>query len=145
MRKIFSPASLVLVAAVFSVSPSFALSDAEYTEMYRTSPYFKAADDELTQTWKQTTQVLSPKDKKSLLQEQRQWLRSERDEEAHALMRQGIRKDCAYAKAIKSRIASLRYAAYYATLSPADKASGNIKADSFFDDDSELPQECMRK
>ena len=145
MRKIFSPASLVLVAAVFSVSPSFALSDAEYTEMYRTSPYFKAADDELTQTWKQTTQELSPKDKKSLLQEQRQWLRSERDEEAHALMRQGIRKDCAYAKAIKSRIASLRYAAYYATLSPADKASGNIKADSFFDDDSELPQECMRK
>lgn len=47
MRKIFS---LVLVA-----SSAFALSDAEYTEMYRTSPYFKAADDALTQTWKETT------------------------------------------------------------------------------------------
>lgn len=145
MRKIFSLASLVLVGAVFSVSPAFALSDAEYTEMYRTSPYFKAADDELTQTWKETTQALSPKDKKSLLQEQRQWLRSERDEEAKALMRQGIRKDCAYAKANRSRIASLRAFAYNASLSPADKAAGNIKADSFFDDDSELPQECMRK
>ena len=142
MRKIFS---LVLVAAVFSGSSVFALSDAEYTEMYRTSPYFKAADDELTQTWKETAQVLSPKEKKSLLQEQRQWLRTERDEEARALMRQEIRKDCAYAKAIKSRIASLRYTAYYATLSPADKAAGNIKADSFFEDDSELPPECMKK
>lgn len=52
MRKIFS---LVLVTAVFSASSAFALSDAEYTEMYCTSPYFKAADDALTQTWKETT------------------------------------------------------------------------------------------
>ena len=145
MRTLFSLVSLVLVAALFSASSALALSDAEYTEMYRTSPYFKAADDELTQTWKETTRGLSPKDKKALLQEQRQWLRSERDEEAKALMRQGIRKDCAYAKANKSRIASLRAFAYYASLSPADKAAGNIKADGYFEDDSELPQECMRK
>lgn len=142
MRKIFF---LVLVVAVFSVPPAFALSDAEYTEMYRTSPYFKAADDALTQTWKETTRGLSPKDKKALLQEQRQWVRSGRDEEAQSLMRQGIRKDCAYAKANQSRIASLRAFAYYASLSPADKASGNIKADSFFEDDSDLPQECFKK
>lgn len=142
MRKIFCA---VVVVALFSVSPAFALSDAEYTEMYRASPYFRAADDELTQTWKETTHYLSPKDKKYLLQEQRQWLRSERDEEAMSLMRQGIRKDCAYARAIRSRISSLRAFAYNASLSPEDKAAGNIKADSFFDDDSELPQECMKK
>lgn len=134
----------VAMATLFSVSPVFALSDAEYTQMYGASPYFRSADDALTQTWKETTRQLSPKDKKYLLQEQRQWLRSERDEEAQALMRQGIRKDCAYAQAIKSRISSLKAFAYNASLSPEDKAAGRIKADSFFDDDSELPQECRK-
>ena len=141
MRKLFS---LVLAVALFPVSSALALSDAEYTELSRTSPYFRDADNDLTQTWKETTASLSPKDKKKLLQEQRQWLKSERDKEAQDLMRQGIRKDCAYAKAIRSRIASLRAFAYYASLSPADKAAGNVKADSFFEDDFEIPQECRQ-
>lgn len=134
----------VAMATLFSVSPVFALSDAEYTQMYRASPYFRAADDALTQTWKETTRQLSPKDKKYLLQEQRQWLRSERDEEAQSLMRQGIRKDCAYAQAIRSRIASLRAFAYNSALSQEDKDAGRIKADSFFEDETELPAECRK-
>lgn len=125
----------------------WALSEKEYKEMLASSPHFRDADKELAKTWTTVNKNIKGDDKKWLLEDQRNWIKSERDEDARELMERGFTKECAYAWAVKRRIGILRVFEYNANLSQEDKDAGRVRADDYYynEDEEKFPPECMRK
>ena len=80
-----------------------ALSDADYLQMKRDSPEYASAEQNLTRVWKDLKNSM-PQDKYYiLLQEQRDWIRAERDAFAAGYMRQGYSRVEAYTMATNDR------------------------------------------
>lgn len=143
LKKVF----VFMLLSVFSASSGMALSDAEYREMREKSKYFREADDELSRTWKEVNKNIPSSDKKWLLEDQRNWLKTERDEEARELMERGLTRNCAYARVAKRRTGNLRVYEYNANLSQEDKDAGRVRADDYYynEDEDQIPPECLRK
>ena len=101
MRKFLLALSLVFVCC----ANAFALSDNEYAQLMKNAA-FKRADQALSKAWKAAQTKLS-KNKNALdklRQDQREWIKNGRDEEAEALMDDnGWSKLKAYTEATKAR------------------------------------------
>ncbi len=107
MKRIFVCLAMALMVALGPVGTGYALSDAEYKEMFQTSDDFAITDMELTGTWKHVYSQYKGQAKKDLLQEQRAWLKYGRDAAAKAYMNTGMSKVDAYTRAIGDRIVEL--------------------------------------
>ena len=86
---------ILFALVVFPMTDAKALSDAEYKILMQ-SPQFKKADQKLTESWYGLYPSLSKEDRKFVMNQQRDWLRKERDIKAHKLQTLGISKVDAY-------------------------------------------------
>lgn len=136
----------VFFGALFTPTAVYSLTMADYQDMYKNSQYFHDADDEMALAWKNANLSLSAKDKRLLLQQQREWLKNGRDEEAKDLMDKGFSKECAYARVAKRRAGTLKVFSYNAKLSKEEKEAGHFMADDYYyhEDDDIVPEECKR-
>lgn len=81
---------------------------------------------------------INKSDRKPLLDMQREWVKSGRDEAAESYMGMGYTKDCAYAKATRKWAKNLEVYEYNANLSQEAQERGSFKADdAFWDEDDE--------
>lgn len=103
MKRIVSVLALMLLM----VSPSFALSDAEYLRMRRNSVAFARADKKLNRVWAQLKKSLPKSVFAELDKVQREWITSGRDSEAEQLMDEGYSRVEAYTRATNDRADSL--------------------------------------
>ena len=103
MKRIVSVLALVLLM----VSPSFALSDAEYLRMRRNSVAFARADKKLNRVWAQLKKSLPKSVFAELDKVQREWVSSGRDSEAEQLMDEGYSRVEAYTRATNDRADAL--------------------------------------
>lgn len=94
--------SIVAVVLVFTV-PAFALSDAEYLRMKKSSADFAEADKFLSDAYNNVKNAMPRSEFASIKEEQREWIKSGRDEAARALMNEGYSKIEAYTKATEER------------------------------------------
>ena len=102
MKKIFF-LLLAIMIYFLSFGTSFALSDEDYLRMKRDNPEYARAEQNLTRVWNELKSSM-PKDKYYiLLQEQRDWIRSERDAFAAGYMKQGYSRVEAYTMATNDR------------------------------------------
>ena len=123
---------LSYMMVVISVSTAFALSNADYEKLLKTSPIVKKADAQLNDIWKHVFKPLSGDYRKQILNDQRNWIKYERDNDAQEFMQSGMSKEKAYEKAIEKRINRLRVIEYNSKLSEEDTAAGRIRADDFY-------------
>ena len=99
---------LVVIALVLlMVSPSFALSDAEYLKMRRNSVAFARADKNLNRVWASLKKSLPKAVFTELDKLQREWVASGRDEEAEQFMEEGYSRVAAYTMATNNRADAL--------------------------------------
>ena len=103
MKRLLSIVAVVLVFAV----PAFALSDAEYLRMKKSSADFAEADEFLSDAYNNVKSVMSRSEFASIKEEQREWIKSGRDEAARAFMDEGYSKVEAYTKATEERAEEL--------------------------------------
>ena len=103
MKRIVSVLALMLLM----VSPSFALSDAEYLRMRRNSVAFARADKKLNRVWAQLKKSLPKSVFAELDKVQREWVSSGRDSEAEQLMDEGYSRVEAYTRATNDRADAL--------------------------------------
>ena len=92
-----------LMAVILSASGAFALSDREYKEMLQTSPEYRRAEAELSTAWKRIRTIIKSMWPREMLDSQREWVASGRDEEAQALINRGMSRSEAYAKVTRAR------------------------------------------
>ncbi|MBR0069128.1 MAG: DUF1311 domain-containing protein [Synergistaceae bacterium] len=103
MKRFMSIIAVILVLAV----PALALSDAEYLRMKKSSADFAAADKFLSDAYNNVKNVMSRSEFASVKEEQREWIKSGRDEAARAFMNEGYSKIEAYTKATEERAEEL--------------------------------------
>lgn len=100
MKRFISTLALIMVLCV----PAFALSDAEYLKWRKTSAEFREADDSMSDSYNSCKKVLPSSDFDGICDEQREWIKSGRDERAEEIMKE---EDCsrleAYIKATEER------------------------------------------
>lgn len=134
-----------IILALFAASPAFAMSEKDFNTLYNTSEEFRQADKILNTTWKQVNSNIDEGARKHLLQMQRDWLKSGRDDEARSYMKMGYNRDCAYAKATRKWAKTLEVFEYNANL-PEDE-TGRAKADDAFweENDDEIPPHCRAR
>lgn len=132
-------------AIVFLSTGAMALSEKEYQIMMKASPDFRQADKLLNKTWKTVSKGLKGESKKHLLELQRSWLKSGRDEAAEEYELMGYTRDCAYAKATRKWVSNLEVFNHNAHLPMADKMAGRVLADdAYWDEDEEdIPPHCQ--
>ena len=99
MRRLFLVSALVFALCV----PSFALSDSEYLRMKKASAAFAEADEFLSDAYSNLKNVLPRSEFANIREEQREWLRTGRDEDARSYMDDGYSKTEAYTKATNDR------------------------------------------
>ena len=96
-----------LMAVILSASGAFALSDREYKEMLQTSPEYRRAEAELSTAWNRIRTIIKNRKEgmwpREMLDSQREWVASGRDEEAQALINRGMSRSEAYAKVTRAR------------------------------------------
>lgn len=133
-----------LVAVLF-LAPTFsreahALSDRDYKELLLYPP-FRQADEELAAVWKDASRDFRANgDGEFFLQQQREWIRSVRDEEARAFMNAGVSKEDAYTRAVRRRINQLLIHQANARLAP-DELGAARDPDFYNQDELELPMD----
>lgn len=135
---------LLFLVLMFFASPLYAMNEAEYQRLVKSWPAFAKANEDLNETWKVYTSGLKKADKSFILKSQRQWIKTGRDEEARELMDEGHSKGCAYLIATLQRIGFLKVFSYNANLSQEDQDAGRLRADGYYDDEMEIPEECAR-
>lgn len=125
---------LGLFVPVDSFSANFSrITESEYQQYMRSSADFREADTFLNTIWKEAFSTCKTKEhKESLRNDQREWLKTGRHEDAYAFMQEGFSKSEAYAKAITSRANVLRVVAYNNSLTEEEIAAGMAKADDFY-------------
>ncbi len=99
MKRILSALLLVVVLA----GSAFGLSDKEYLKMKKNSRAFREADAFLTECYNECKDTLPYSEFKKVQQEQREWLKSERDELARDFMDDGYSRTEAYTKVTEMR------------------------------------------
>ena len=103
MKRLMSIVAVILVFAV----PALALSDSEYLRMKKSSADFAAADKFLSDAYNNVKNVMSRSEFASIKEEQREWIKSGRDEAARAFMNEEYSKIEAYTKATEERAEEL--------------------------------------
>ena len=98
MRRLFFVSAVIIILAL----PAFALSDSEFRELMKDSD-FKAADKELNNAYKQAQNSMAKSEFEQVKREQRQWIKTGRDNEAKKLIREGYSKSEAYTAATLNR------------------------------------------
>ena len=98
----------LLLAALFlaSAGPARALSDADHAAFSQESPAFVQAEKRLNTVWRQLRKNLSKEEFQRLLEDQRVWINSLRDEEARAESG-AVSRAAAYAAVTERRAAVL--------------------------------------
>lgn len=104
MKKTFC--TLIILILIFISAQAFALTDSEYRVMMK-NPDFAQADNELNSTWKRISRTLSGSVLERLKEEQHEWLRTTRDNEADNLIEEGFSRSEAYAEATQKRVHEL--------------------------------------
>ena len=99
MKRIFSALLLIVVLA----GSAFGLSDKEYLRMKDNSAEFREADEFLTECYDECRDTLPRAKFKQIQQEQREWVKSGRDEQAGWFMEKGYSRIDAYTKATEMR------------------------------------------
>ena len=99
MKRIFSALLLMVVLA----GSAFGLSDKEYLRMKSSSKEFREADEFLTECYDECRDTLPPAKFRQIQQEQREWVKSGRDEQAGWFMEKGYSRIDAYTKATEMR------------------------------------------
>ena len=99
MKHILSALLLVVVLA----GSAFGLSDKEYLRMKSSSKEFREADEFLTECYDECRDTLPPAKFRQIQQEQREWVKSGRDEQAGWFMEKGYSRIEAYTKATEMR------------------------------------------
>lgn len=100
MKRLFS----ILVFLFLFCVPAFALSDAEYLKWKKNSAEFREADELMSESYNSCKQILPKSKFKVIQQEQREWIKSGRDERAEEIMEnEGCSRLEAYIKATEER------------------------------------------
>ena len=100
MKRFISTLALIMVLCV----PAFALSDAKYLEWKKTSAEFRDADESMLDSYNSCESVLPSSDFKEIREEQREWIKSGRDERAEEIMKEeDFSRLEAYIKATEER------------------------------------------
>ena len=99
MKRLFA----VLIIFVFSVAPSFALSDAEYLRMKKNNPDYARAEQRLSRIWNELKKSMSPGAFNELKKEQLAWIKWKRDEEAEVYIERDYSRVEAYTMATEAR------------------------------------------
>ena len=99
MKKIFSALTLLILFT----SSAFALSDSDYLKMKRNNVEFARADRKLTNTWNKLKKSLPADAFKELQKDQREWIRTGRDNAANVYIKQGSSRTEAYTLATYQR------------------------------------------
>ena len=107
MRRVFVAVALVLVLC----AQAFALSDSEYKKFMKNAG-FAAADKELTKAYNEAKKSMSKEDFAELRDDQREWVKSGRDEEAQYLIEDGVSRIEAYAQVTFARAQEIREAMF---------------------------------
>ncbi len=99
---------LLCFVFVFIATNVFALSETEWQKLNNSSFIFKQSEQELNKVWKEKYKPMpeSPQ-KKALLEDQRNWLKSGRDAVAQAYIKQGMEYAQAYTQATFDRVGYL--------------------------------------
>ena len=100
--------SIVAVVLVFTV-PAFALSDAEYLRMKKSSADFAEADKFLSDAYNNVKNVMPRSEFASIKEEQREWIKSGRDEAAQDFIDDGMTRTEAYTKVTEMRAYDLHH------------------------------------
>ena len=103
MKRILWALLLVMVIA----GSAFGLSDKEYLRMKAKSAEFREADEFLTECYDECKDTLPRAKFKQIQQEQREWLKEGRDEQAGWFMEKGYSRIEAYTKATEMRAEDL--------------------------------------
>lgn len=135
---------LIAILVILIAAPLYALTEAEYENLIRTWPAFAKADRELGEAWKANTNSLNKNDKDYILKNQREWIKSGRNQDARELMADGTSQRCAYLLATMQRTAFLKAYGYNMNLPQEDQDAGRVKADDFFFDYDAVPEECAK-
>lgn len=130
---------ILLISLIIFPTFSHALSDAEYKEMIANYPDYKRADAELGRHWKKIFKPLKGEKRKILLEDQREWVRSKRDEIAREFMEAGLSKAKAYERATIRRIHELDALIY--NLFHEDQP----KSDDFYFAETDYPEYFKEK
>ena len=99
--------ALVLIALL--AGSAFGLSDKEYTRMRRNSKAFRDADDLLKESYQECKDTLSASEFKSVKNEQIEWVKNGRDEEAKYFIDDGYTRTEAYTKVTEMRADALHH------------------------------------
>jgi len=99
MKKILSALMLLILVS----APAFALSDADYLKMKKNSQTFARADRKLTNTWNKLKKSLPDYAFQQLQQNQREWIKKGRDDEAKKYIKEGYSRTEAYTLATNDR------------------------------------------
>lgn len=126
MKKILA---ILLFCCVFPTY-ALALSDADHAYFLKHSPEYRQADAAMTQMWKKVFTPLKGKKRQEMLDSQRQWIRTYRDQIAEDFMEVGLSRPQAYARATFRRVNELRYLNYNLTM----QSSASKPLDYFLDD-----------
>ncbi|MBQ3456997.1 MAG: DUF1311 domain-containing protein [Synergistaceae bacterium] len=105
MKRILSAAILTLILA----GSAFGLSDKEYKQMMKSSKAFREADKFMNECYKECKQTLPRSDFETVAEEQREWIKSGRDEEAQSFIDDGMSRAEAYAKVTNMRAHDLHH------------------------------------
>ena len=105
MKRIFSAVLLTLILA----GAAFGLSDKEYKQMMKSSKAFREADKFMNDSYKECRQTLPRSEFERIKEEQREWIKSGRDEEAQSFIDDGMKRAEAYAKVTEMRAHDLHH------------------------------------
>ena len=105
MKHILSATLLTLILA----GAAFGLSDKEYARMMKSSKAFREADKFMNECYKECRQTLPRSEFESVAEEQREWIKSWRDEEAQSFIDDGMSRAEAYAKVTEMRAHDLHH------------------------------------
>ena len=100
-KQMFKRMALLVLLFFMVCSSAMALTDREYKAMLQTSSEFRQADAELTRAWKRVYGLLNGREKRDLLENQRQWVKTGRDAAARKM--RGMGRAEAYAAVSRAR------------------------------------------
>ena len=105
MKRIISAAVLTLILA----GAAFGLSDKEYIRMKKSSRAFREADEFMTECYEECKDTLPYSQFREVQKEQREWIKSGRDEEAQIFIEDGMTRIEAYTKVTDMRADTLHH------------------------------------
>ena len=103
MKRILSAVMLMFVLA----GSAFGLSDSEYRKMRNNSRAFREADNFLTEAYNALKETMPRSEFNGVQEQQREWIKSGRDEAAETYIEEGLSRIEAYTQATEDRAEEL--------------------------------------